>query len=136
VRVGTSASRLYMLSASSTRTAIVSDPSRRPRPHSLVARGLGSPAASLGRSLGTTTGIRQTESRSRDVPEATERVLPDSLDLLELYRDTVARGKLKWDDEQVRCVMKVSRIAGDASATSDLSDEGMTGTLGARRVRR
>jgi hypothetical protein len=108
VRVGTSASRLYMLSASSTRTAIVSDPSRRPRPHSLVARGLGSPAASLA----------------------------DSLDLLELYRDTVARGKLKWDDEQVRCVMKVSRIAGDASATSDLSDEGMTGTLGARRVRR
>ncbi len=33
--------------------------------------------------------------------------VPTSTDLLELYRGLVAQGKLKWDDEQVRCVMKV-----------------------------
>lgn len=108
--MGTRALRLSALSTSSTRIAIVCDPSRRPRPHGLVTRRLGSPAAALGRSLGTTTGVRQASSRPRDVPEATARVLPGDLDLLELYRDLVARGKLKWDDEQVRCVMKVSRV--------------------------
>ena len=28
-------------------------------------------------------------------------------DLLEVYRGLVAQGKLQWDDEQVRCIMKV-----------------------------
>lgn len=31
-------------------------------------------------------------------------------DLLEYYRGLVARGDLKWDDEQVRCVMHVSKL--------------------------
>lgn len=33
--------------------------------------------------------------------------VPASTDLLELYRGMVAQGRLKWDDEQVRCVIKV-----------------------------
>jgi hypothetical protein len=32
-----------------------------------------------------------------------------STDLLEVYRGMVATGKLRWDDEQIRCVMKVSQ---------------------------
>lgn len=32
---------------------------------------------------------------------------PAPTDLLELYRGLVAAGRLNWDDEQVRCVMKV-----------------------------
>lgn len=30
------------------------------------------------------------------------------VDLLESYREQVASGRLKWDDEQVRVVMRVS----------------------------
>ena len=30
------------------------------------------------------------------------------VDLLESYRELVSSGRLKWDDEQVRVVMKVS----------------------------
>ena len=33
--------------------------------------------------------------------------VPTSTDLLELYRGLVAQGRLKWDDDQVRCVLKV-----------------------------
>ena len=33
--------------------------------------------------------------------------LPASTDLLELYRGMVTAGRLKWDDEQVRCIIKV-----------------------------
>ena len=36
--------------------------------------------------------------------------VPAITDLLELYRGLVAQGKLKWDDEQVRCVVKVGSI--------------------------
>lgn len=32
-----------------------------------------------------------------------------SQDLLERYRGLVASGRLKWDDEQVRTIMKVRR---------------------------
>lgn len=32
---------------------------------------------------------------------------PAPTDLLELYRGLVAAGRLNWDDEQVRCIMKV-----------------------------
>ncbi len=35
---------------------------------------------------------------------------PASTDLLELYRGLVVQGRLKWDDEQVRCVIKVYHI--------------------------
>jgi hypothetical protein len=34
--------------------------------------------------------------------------LPASTDLLEVYRGMVAQGRLAWDEEQVRIVMKVS----------------------------
>ena len=33
--------------------------------------------------------------------------VPTSSDLLEFYRGLVAQGRLKWDDDQVRCVLKV-----------------------------
>ncbi|KAK4688538.1 hypothetical protein P7C73_g1566, partial [Tremellales sp. Uapishka_1] len=36
--------------------------------------------------------------------------VPTSTDLLELYRGLVAQNKLKWDDEQVRCVMKLRHL--------------------------
>ncbi|WVQ79180.1 hypothetical protein IAT38_001276 [Cryptococcus sp. DSM 104549] len=36
--------------------------------------------------------------------------LPAPTDLLELYRGLVASGRLKWDDEQVRCVMKLRQL--------------------------
>lgn len=36
--------------------------------------------------------------------------LPASTDLLEVYRGLVAQGKLSWDEEQVRIVMKVYPI--------------------------
>ncbi|WVR08057.1 hypothetical protein IAU60_005103 [Kwoniella sp. DSM 27419] len=36
--------------------------------------------------------------------------LPTSTDLLELYRGLVATGRLKWDDEQVRTVMKLRHL--------------------------
>jgi hypothetical protein len=39
------------------------------------------------------------------VPEVSG--LPASTDLLELYRGMVTAGRLKWDDEQVRCIIKV-----------------------------
>ncbi|KAK8849679.1 hypothetical protein IAR55_005014 [Kwoniella newhampshirensis] len=35
---------------------------------------------------------------------------PAPTDLLELYRGLVATGRLKWDDEQVRCVMKLRHL--------------------------
>ncbi|WRT69692.1 uncharacterized protein IL334_006682 [Kwoniella shivajii] len=35
---------------------------------------------------------------------------PAPTDLLELYRGLVASGRLKWDDEQVRCVMKLRQL--------------------------
>ncbi|OCF73208.1 AFG1-family ATPase [Kwoniella mangroviensis CBS 8886] len=36
--------------------------------------------------------------------------LPAPTDLLELYRGLVASGRLKWDDDQVRCVMKLRQL--------------------------
>ncbi|WVQ74984.1 hypothetical protein IAR50_004592 [Cryptococcus sp. DSM 104548] len=33
-----------------------------------------------------------------------------STDLLDLYRQLVADGRLKWDDEQVRCIMKLRHL--------------------------
>nr|XP_019043548.1 AFG1-family ATPase [Kwoniella bestiolae CBS 10118]OCF22478.1 AFG1-family ATPase [Kwoniella bestiolae CBS 10118] len=36
--------------------------------------------------------------------------LPAPTDLLELYRGLVAGGRLKWDDEQVRCVIKLRHL--------------------------
>ncbi|EAL20923.1 hypothetical protein CNBE2840 [Cryptococcus deneoformans B-3501A] len=35
---------------------------------------------------------------------------PAPTDLLELYRGLVAAGRLNWDDEQVRCVMKLRQL--------------------------
>jgi hypothetical protein len=37
--------------------------------------------------------------------------LPASTDLLEVYRGMVAQGRLAWDEEQVRIVMKVCRTS-------------------------
>lgn len=39
--------------------------------------------------------------------EAGPSGLPASTDLLEVYRGMVAQGRLAWDEEQVRIVMKV-----------------------------
>lgn len=41
--------------------------------------------------------------------EAGPSGLPASTDLLEVYRGMVAQGRLAWDEEQVRIVMKVGR---------------------------
>jgi hypothetical protein len=39
-------------------------------------------------------------------PSDTGSNLPASTDLLEVYRGLVAQGRLRWDEEQVRVVMK------------------------------
>jgi len=55
------------------------------------------------RHASTSTQVERENSPTGDLPAST--------DLLELYRGWVAQGRLRWDDEQVRCVMKVSLIA-------------------------
>lgn len=47
------------------------------------------------------------EAPTEEEGDSTERI-----DLLESYRELVASGRLKWDDEQVRVVMKVSAGGG------------------------
>lgn len=46
---------------------------------------------------------------------------PPTVDLLESYRDLVASGRLKWDDEQVRVVMKVG-VGGGAGLQSSCAN--------------
>ena len=59
-------------------------------------------------SIGASLRSRADPTSEHAGPSAsTSPNLPSSVDLLEVYRSYVARGKLKWDDEQVRVVMKV-----------------------------
>lgn len=46
-------------------------------------------------------------SEAAAVPAQNASNLPASTDLLEVYRGLVAQGRLRWDEEQVRVVMKV-----------------------------
>ncbi|TYJ52950.1 hypothetical protein B9479_006419 [Cryptococcus floricola] len=54
--------------------------------------------------------------RLSPVPRCARRFTSDapsphsSTDLLDLYRQLVADGRLKWDDEQVRCIMKLRHL--------------------------
>lgn len=45
----------------------------------------------------------------------------DKVDLLEVYRGLVASGRLTWDDEQVRVVMKVSHFPCTVNNSFDTS---------------
>lgn len=58
----------------------------------------------LGQPLSRPFSIRHPVKSDRETPN-----VPRSTDLLEVYRGMVATGKLRWDDEQIRCVIKVSQ---------------------------
>ena len=48
-----------------------------------------------------------TEATAPRPDDMSSSLLPANTNILEVYRGIVAQGKLKWDDEQVRCVVKV-----------------------------
>lgn len=54
------------------------------------------------------------EELKEAVPELSG--LPASTDLLELYRGMATAGKLRWDDEQVRCIIKVRALSASGDA--------------------
>lgn len=53
-------------------------------------------------------GIDKESVEGANPPMPGPSSLPSSTDLLEVYRGMVAQGRLAWDEEQVRIVMKVS----------------------------
>ncbi|WWC92798.1 uncharacterized protein L201_007757 [Kwoniella dendrophila CBS 6074] len=57
-----------------------------------------------------TGGLRSISSNTRREEDVSAAQVPAPTDLLELYRGLVATGRLKWDDEQVRCVMKLRQL--------------------------
>jgi len=77
-----------------------------------AGRALAVSSASARRSLNSTTSCSAAHTSAPSQPEApassTFANPAKPVDLLEVYRDHVSRGKLTWDDEQVRVVMKVS----------------------------
>ena len=54
-------------------------------------------------------GFDKESVQDANPPMAGPSNLPASTDLLEVYRGMVAQGRLAWDEEQVRIVMKVGR---------------------------
>lgn len=62
--------------------------------------------------MSTEAGPSAPAAQNAEGPTATTEGEGDGeqrVDLLESYRELVGSGRLKWDDEQVRVVMKVSR---------------------------
>lgn len=57
-----------------------------------------------------TSPIEKHAVHDENPPTAGPSYLPSSTDLLEVYRGMVAQGRLAWDEEQVRVVMKVKSV--------------------------
>jgi hypothetical protein len=75
-------------------------------PQSPRYRGLATPAQTPSSHV-TLPGSEGSGSAESSDPGPSMANLPASTDLLEVYRGLVAQGKLSWDEEQVRIVMKV-----------------------------
>lgn len=59
------------------------------------------------RAYATHHALDPSEDGGANVASSSTSNLPASTDLLEVYRGMVAQGRLRWDEEQVRVVMRV-----------------------------
>lgn len=101
-------SRIHILGEASSSRLI------RPRVASVSASALSRASTSTRRHASTTSnlahphGVDKESVEGANPPMPGPSNLPASTDLLEVYRGMVAQGRLAWDEEQVRIVMKVS----------------------------
>lgn len=81
------------------------------QPRTQLARvSAASRALSSGPHAGTSSAPARLDHAASDEQQAGAAPHTTSvIDLLARYRELVAQGRLKWDDEQVRVVMKASR---------------------------